>query len=317
MTHSDEDPLNVPHPSGLLDLPIELFKQVISYLPVYSQARFICPICEECMYKKILLAVEPRRSLRLLETFVRRPDLALLVHYISINTGQIKEYAGSSLSLGGHDFDGAAALSLAKNLHYLQIWGPVYWLREQGYDRLRRVIFNMKLRGLILPDNILWTLWNDLRASWDLKERSEDMVHDIRSLLQAQPRLEYLSLIDCILSDEVLSILKARLLPSDVPSLKSLEADQNVAIAFMAAAPGLESLRLSTTGEWDHTIFSQLESSSFKSQFLLRRLAITAWSPDAWLLENLARIFALFPRMEALTVWIWASSEVDLRICYI
>ncbi|KAG8922421.1 hypothetical protein FRC01_014067 [Tulasnella sp. 417] len=300
MAHSAEVYNNlsdVPQRSGLLDLPVELLKQVISYLPVHSQAsfivnRFIRPICEKCLYETILLATCPRRSLRLLETFVARPDLALLVHYLSIDAGEVEEYQGSGRSLGGVDFDGAAALSLVKNLRRfsLWMWGSGNWLREPGYASLRKVTFNLK-------------------AGWNLEGRSEDMVHDIRSLLQAQPRLEHLSLTFCKLSDEILSILKANLLFSDVPSLKSLEADQNVAIPFMAAAPGLESLKLSISGEWDDESFSELESSSIKSKSSLRRLAVEATSTDAWLSENFARVFALFPRMEELKLGIPGVSE--------
>ncbi|KAG8922422.1 hypothetical protein FRC01_014068 [Tulasnella sp. 417] len=309
----DNDPWNASQPSDLFYLPVELLKQVISYLPVYSQAsfmvnRFIRPICEECLYDAILLAEHPQRSLRLLKTFVLRPDLALRVHKLSIDASGV-EYTSSGKTLGGSNFDRATALSLAKNLHYLSISVSGNWLRKPQYSSLRKAIFNMKLKGLTLPYVIEWTLWNDLRASWNIRDRSEDMVHDIRSLLQAQPQLEHLSFMQCGLSDEVLSILKANLLSSDVPSLKSLEANQNVAIPFMAAAPGLESLKLKIIGKWDDTILSQLEGSSIQSRSSLRRLAVKAWSPDAWISENFARVFALLPNLEALKVWIWVRSE--------
>ncbi|KAG8927256.1 hypothetical protein FRC01_007765 [Tulasnella sp. 417] len=315
----NNDHWDTPQPSGLFDLPVELLKQVISCLPVYSQAsfivnRFIRPICEECLYETITLVAYPRRSLHLLETFVVRPDLALLVHSLSINAGDVREYEGSCRSLGGVAFDGATALSLAKNLRYLSIsiWGSVNWLRERGHPSLRRVIFNFKLRGLRLPPIFDWTTFNNIRADFGLEGRSEDMVHDIRSLLQAQPRLEYLNLVYCRVSDEVLAILKANLSSSDVPSLKSLEADQYLAIPFMAAASGLQTLKLYMNGKWDDNLFSQLESISFKSQFSLRRLVI--WSPDEWPLENFARVFALFPRMEELKLGISAFlKRPDLR----
>ncbi|KAG8927255.1 hypothetical protein FRC01_007764 [Tulasnella sp. 417] len=319
MTHSDEvynNPPDAPHRSGLLDLPVELLKKIISSLPIHSKAsfivnRFIRPICEERLYKIILLATCPRRSLRLLETFVARPDLALLVHYLSIDAGEVEEYQGSGRSLGGVNFDGAAALSLVKNLRHfsLWMWGSANWLREPGYASLRKVTFNLKLRGLMLPYIFDWTTWDNFRAGWNLAGRSKDMVHDIRSLLQAQPRLEHLSLIFCKLSDEVLSILKANLLSSDVPSLTSLEADQDVAIPFIAAAAELTSLKLSISGEWGDESFSELERSSIKSKFSLRHLAVEATSTDGWLLENFARVFALFPRMEELKLGIPAVSE--------
>ncbi|KAG8922419.1 hypothetical protein FRC01_014065 [Tulasnella sp. 417] len=307
MTHSDgmnNNPSNASQASGLPDLPFELLKQVISYVPVSSKAsftvnRFIRSICEECLYERINLWGYPRRSLRLLETFVLRPDLALLVCYLTINASSVSGCEDSGQILGGRHFDGAKALSLARNLRYLRILGSDNLLSGPGYDSLRTVIFNMKLSGILIP----WCIDPIADAEqYEEEPPAEGVDEEI-----AEPQLEYLYFAFYEHSDQLLSTLKARLRSSDVPNLKYLEADRKTAIAFIAAASGLESLNV-TIGYWNDTIVSQMESISTTSRSSLRRLAIRAMYGDAWLWENFARVFSLFPSLEVSHVDIWTDA---------
>ncbi|KAG8910112.1 hypothetical protein FRC00_008848, partial [Tulasnella sp. 408] len=302
-------------PTRLLDLPVELIQKIISNLPVstipnFMVNRFLLPICEQCLYEAIMLWGLPRRTLRLLETFILRPDLALLVRRLTIDvswandSGRYHKEVPDALQP-----DGIEALSLAKNIVSLTVDDFGDWMKEPACSRFRGLLSNLTLTSLTIP-------WirdpTDDREEfgpleYEEEDREQEVVTEIRAVLQTQPRLEHLFFPQSYLSDRILSILKTDILPSDVTNLKSLEADPRVAISFLAVSPGLESLTLFKTS-WTDGLFSKLKASSATSRSSLRLLAIRMWYCDDWLWGNLDKVFALFPNTETLRLTVDAPS---------
>ncbi|KAG8944328.1 hypothetical protein FRC04_002048 [Tulasnella sp. 424] len=293
--------------TSLLDLPVELLKDIISDLPVpaipnFMVNRFLRPICEQCLYERIMLGGQPRRSIRLLETFTLRPDLAQLVRDLTIDFNWVNEYGLACNEVpDGLKPDGAEALSLAQNIRCLKMDGIGNWIHAPMLSRLRGAVSKMKLTRLSTPWIGDQMTLSNLGSLAPQEGRDRELVAEIRSVFQAQPQLEHLFFSPSFLSDQLLSTLKDGLLPSDIPNLKSLETSPRVAVAFIAVTPNLECLALFLI-QWDDEIFSQLKSSSKVIRSSLRRLIMTTWHRDSWLWENLASIFSLFPSMETLCI---------------
>ncbi|KAG8920190.1 hypothetical protein FRC01_000881, partial [Tulasnella sp. 417] len=282
--------------------------------------------CEQALYRSISLPRHPRRSIRLLETFLLRPDLALLVRHLEIDLswrrpgpfppGQVP----SALQP-----DGLEALSLAKNIKSLSLDGTWIWKPEMA--EFRETIFNMKLVQLevplisdpdVLPECIYQRVLNedsDGEENWDGESGSlgGDLGNKICRLLQAQPLLGELKLTDPEISHTTKQSLQENLQVTDVPSLKSLQADPYVAMAFLRVAPRLESLNL-MLASWDDALLSKMETNSAAIKFSIRRFTIRvkySSGEDQWFWKNITKVFSLFPNIEQLAVTVNAFTRKE------
>lgn len=260
-------------------------------------------LCEQCLYQGISLPYHPRRSIRLLETFLLRPDLALLVRHLEINfrwlhPGLFPQSQVPSILRS----DSLAALPTLENLQSFSLSGVADWIWEPARAPFREAIFKMKLVRLDIPilrDPHTWYTCGDgdMEAGWD-----EDLGDEIRRLLQAQPLLEEFNVENSVTYKTAAS-LQANLQVSDVPSLKSLHASPDVVMAFLPVAPRLESLNL-MIDDWNDQLLSKMETSSAAIKQSIRRFAFRVWysDHDQWIWNNLTTIFALFPNTEELSV---------------
>lgn len=269
-------------------------------------SRFLRPICEQCLYKTVMLSGMPKRTICLLETFTRRPDLALLVRHLAIDFSWFSwpEMWETKIpeKVKSDDFE---ALSLARNVVSLELGGINNWMKEPESAWLRDVISSMPLTRLSLPkilDPGTIPEYFESRSILRHEGWDRDIAGEIRAVLQAQSQLESLFFTWLRYSDQLLSALLATLIPSDIANLKGLEAEPRSAIPFIGIAPNLESLSLLPTvwTGWSDELFSKLKSSSAESQSTLRRLAIHVSYDDQWIWANLDKVLALFPNTEAL-----------------
>ncbi|KAG8933893.1 hypothetical protein FRC01_006507 [Tulasnella sp. 417] len=181
-----------------------------------------------------------------------------------------------------------------------------HWPKAPASARLRSILSNLTLTSLTIPRISDPT---DYYASLPPQEDLNlEIVDEIRAVLQMQPRLEDLYFPPSYLADRFLSTLETSLLPSDIPSLKSLQAHPGIATSFLAISPGLESLTLFII-IWDDGLFSKFKASSATSRYSLRHLTIRVWYSDKWLWENLGKMFALFPNMETLDFTVNATAS--------
>ncbi|KIO25969.1 hypothetical protein M407DRAFT_24719 [Tulasnella calospora MUT 4182] len=294
----------------ILSLPNELLLRVIALLSTVSIPnlmvnRSLRSVCEQGLYRSISLPRYPRRSIRLLETFLHRPDLALLVRHLEIDFSWLfpglfpQDQVPSAIQP-----DGLVALSLAKNLNSLSLAGVASWIWEPEMAKLREAIFKMKLIRLDVPlirdphteYACVWPGDSDIEDDWN-----GDLGDEIRKLLQAQPLLEEFKFSDSSITYKTSASLRNNLKHSDVPSLKSLQASPHLAMAFLPVANRLESLNLRIE-DWDDRLLSDMETKSTAIKLAIRHFTIRVWYHDEWLWSNLAKVFALFPKTEELSV---------------
>ncbi|KAG9024115.1 hypothetical protein FS837_005469, partial [Tulasnella sp. UAMH 9824] len=267
-------------------------------------------ICEQGLYQNISLPYHTFRSIRLLETFLLRPDLALLVRHLEIyfnfDTG-----CGFSRMPDGLRVNGLGALSLAKNIRSFSLMGDVDWIWKAKKVGLRKAISKMRLVRLDVPilvdPHTGYELWDSIFAgtAYRRKISDPDVGAAIRRLLQAQPYLEEFSLSDSAedISSRSVASLRASLQASDIPNLKSLKAPPKVPMVFLPLAARLESLDLMTT-DWDDRLLSEIETKATAIKLSIRRFVIRV-SPfyhDQWFWNNLNNDFALFPNLEYLSI---------------
>ncbi|KAG8904258.1 hypothetical protein FRC01_008809, partial [Tulasnella sp. 417] len=272
--------------------------------------RSMRPVCEQGLYQSIQLSKHSRRSIRLLQTFLLRPDLALLVQHLEIKLDsnlKFRRQIPSPLQV-----DAVRAISLAKNVQSLSLRGPSDWVWKSDKDELRQVVSDMKLVQLEIP--ILgdpYYLYKCPEADdWKYWARQDvELGAGIRRLLHAQPLLEEFKLSKLHLPEKntpkIIASLQACLQASDVPSLKSLQATPEFAIVFLPRARRLESLNL-TLASWNDRLLSDMEIKAAAIKLSIRSFTIRVWSyhHDQWFWDNLANVFALFPNIEHLSVTI-------------
>ncbi|KAG8921095.1 hypothetical protein FRC01_000414 [Tulasnella sp. 417] len=267
--------------------------------------RSLRSICEQALYRSIFLPRHPRRSLRLLETFLLRPDLALLVRHLEIDLSW--RYPGifpaSQVPPVLQPY-GLEALCLAKNIQSLSLAGAADWIWEPEMAKFREAIFKLKLVRLQVPlirdphteYVCVWPGNSDIEDDWD-----GDLGDEIRKLLRAQPLLEEFKLADTSITYKTSASLRDRLKASDIRSLKSLQAAPHVALAFLPVSDRLESLNL-TLEEWGDRLSSDIETNAATAKLSVRRFTIRVWYHDEWLWKNLTKVFALFPKTEELSI---------------
>ncbi|KAG9041502.1 hypothetical protein FS837_012186 [Tulasnella sp. UAMH 9824] len=307
---------------SILGLPSELLLRTISFLSPGSIRnlmvnRSLRSVCEQGLYHTISLPHHPCRSIHLVETFILRPDLASLVRHLAIDFSWIYEGVFPEAQLPSIiQPDALAALSLAKNVQSLILGGLESWIWEPELAKFREAVLEMKLARLEVPKlkdpHVEYgfecgiyinsdgeaAIWNREPETW-----GGDLGNEIRKLLQAQPLLEELTFPDSGISDTTEESLKANLLASDVPNLKSLQAGPGLAMAFLRVAPRLESLNVMLR-LWDSNLLSEMETSSAAIKLSIRRFSIRVWDCDDWFWDNIAAVLSLFPNTEDLSVTI-------------
>ncbi|KAG8901816.1 hypothetical protein FRC00_004318 [Tulasnella sp. 408] len=186
--------------------------------------------------------------------------------------------------------------------------GVAGWIWEPEMAKFREAIFKMKLVRLHIPPIrdphteyiCTWPGDSVIEDDWD-----GDLGDEIRKLLQAQPLLEEFKSSDVAsITYKTSASLGDKLKHSDIPSLKSLQANPELALAFLLVADRLESLDL-TIADWGDRLFSEIETKSAAIRLSILRFSIRVWysSDDhPWFWENLAKVLSLFPNMEQLSV---------------
>ncbi|KAG8899184.1 hypothetical protein FRC01_010630 [Tulasnella sp. 417] len=275
--------------------------------------RSLRPVCERALYRSISLPWHPCRSLRLLETFLLRPDLALLVWHLEIDHGCRYPFPPDEVSAVLQPV-ALKAIRLVKNIQSLSLDGVWIWKPEMA--KFREAIFNLKLARLEVPfindphterfcvidvfdDDGQAGRWNGPTENW-----GGDLGNEIRRLLQAQPLLEEFKLSAMAISSTTMTSLRANLKATDVPSLKSLQASPYVAMPFLRVAPRLESLNLMRTS-WNDALLSEMEINSVTIKASIRCITIAVLQSPLgrkWFWDNMAKVFSLFPNTEQLTV---------------
>ncbi|KAG9018810.1 hypothetical protein FRB90_009280 [Tulasnella sp. 427] len=309
------------HNHNITEVPTELQLQIIFYLTPSAIRNLIVnralrPICEQGLYESISIPKHRERSIRLLETVVARPDLALLIRHLSIDLSWLWSFSythvGSPLQPNP-----LHALSLAKNLKSFAPHGLDDWIWEPMLSELRDAYFGMKLTRLEIPKlrgpYIQVFSWpgDEIPADdWD-----GDVGQELCKIFQAQPLLEELVLPTSSILGETGDSLQTNLKDSDIPSLKLLQASPDDGPAFLTAALRLETLSL-TIGDWNETVFSRLETASTVIRLSLRHFNIRVWlysDNQTWVWDNLDRVLGLFPNTEGLCITINASSRSDAK----
>ncbi|KAG9051543.1 hypothetical protein FS837_004053 [Tulasnella sp. UAMH 9824] len=286
--------------------------------------RWFRPICEQGLYQNISLPYHTFRSIRLLETFLLRPDLALLVRHLEIwfNFDTSCEFSRMPEVLR---VNGLGALSLCKNIRSLSLRGDVDWIWEASKDELRKAVSKMRLVRLEV------TVLVDPHARPDFEYRSiyesseylrrnshVDVGANIRRLLKAQPGLEELEFSDLVedITSRSVASLRACLQASDIPSLKSLKAPPKVAMAFLPLATRLESLDLMTV-DWNDRLLSEIETKPAAIKLSIRRfvMRVSDFYHDPWFWNNLNNVSALFPNLEHLSITVNSmGTTIMLRV---
>lgn len=298
---------------NIVNLPTELLFRIMSFLSMGSIRNLIAnrslrSVCEQGLYQNISLPYHTFRSIRLLQTFLLRPDLALLVRHLEIwfNFDTSCEFSRMPEALR---VNGLGALSLAKNICSLSLRGDVDWIWEASKDELRKAVSKMRLVRLEVPvlldpharqHGTIYDGWEYLRRNSHV-----DLGANVRRLLQAQPHLEEFKFSDSVedITSRSVASLRACLQASDIPNLKSLKAPPEVAMVSLPLASRLESLDL-MTADWDDRLLSEIETKAIAIKLCTRRFVIRVsnFYHDQWFWNNLNNVFTLFPNLEYLSI---------------
>ncbi|KAG9025226.1 hypothetical protein FS837_005038 [Tulasnella sp. UAMH 9824] len=141
-----------------------------------------------------------------------------------------------------------------------------------------------------------------------------DYAEEIRTVLQAQPLLESLSFVGCSFSEETAENLRSYLVPSDLPRLKHLTGNPDIAAAFLCALPELEYLNI-IERYWTEERVTSMEKSPFTNRASISKLSLQILNPDKKFWRQFARILALFSNVETLqlqvviTMYNWSPDE--------
>ncbi|KAG8933896.1 hypothetical protein FRC01_006510 [Tulasnella sp. 417] len=254
------------------------------------------PICEQSLYRAISLYWQTRRSLRLLETFVRRPDLALLVRHLEIDASWFNEWEDwkdEMPSILGAD--GMDALALAKKTVSLCVTGVSDW--RFGATGLRDVMSRMRLSSLEIE---LPSKSDPCGPTCILPPGLIDLGPDLLTILRAQPLLENFVFSERSIVDETPESIQSNIQDADIPHLRSLTARFESAISFLSAAQRLESLTFPEG--WDFEIISRLEKIPASAGASIQNLDIQAYNHEEEVWLNLSHILAVFPNVRKLSV---------------
>ncbi|KAG9022419.1 hypothetical protein FS837_006373 [Tulasnella sp. UAMH 9824] len=264
--------------------------------------RSLRPTCEKGLYTSIFLGKHPARSRRLLKTFIIRPDLALLVRHL--------EFSASDRSESPFDWNDVPeilkptetnALSMAKNIRSLDLVGPTDWIHGPKHTGFRDAVSKMRLTHLKVERMAGSTrlLRSAHISGYSLRYWGEDYAEEIRTILQAQPLLESVSFVGCTFSEETVENLPSQLVRSDVPRLRCLTGNPDIAAAFIAALPGLENLRIvDCYGSEDMVTF--MERLPVTNRASISKLSLQILNPERHFWKHFGRALALFSNTETL-----------------
>ncbi|KAG9048671.1 hypothetical protein FS837_012299 [Tulasnella sp. UAMH 9824] len=311
MSSTNDSAARREHPSPLLSIPIELHEYMATFLGTRAILnlimvnRFLLSIYEAILYRCINICTLPNRSICLLETFELRPDLALLVHTLNIDlrpsvVGTASQPAQTTAASPG-GYARIRALGLAKNVRSLGISG-LSWLPDERLNAFQEVMSTMELKSLRILEP---------RPVSDVHhlEHKEEVVANLRRVLQAQPLLTELDLEFRLFKMEVKNggnDVQFGIQKSDVPSLRTLGIRASTIMPLLTAiGPGqLETLNI-YEWKWQHhnmlvSSFSHLAETSQK----IRKLCLSM----RWTLNlcfwgfDFGQVLKLFPNLESLTI---------------
>ncbi|KAG9018809.1 hypothetical protein FRB90_009279 [Tulasnella sp. 427] len=306
------------HSRDITGVPAEVQLQVMSYLTPGNIRnlminRVLRPVCEQCLYESISVSKHIERSLRLLETFVARPDLALLVRHLSLDMTWHWKYKQSQFpsSLQPNPLQ---ALLLAKNIKSFSPYGVSDWVWEPTMCGFRDVVSSMKLVRLEIPS--LHDPNTKYICTWpgdniEVFDWGGDLGQDLRRLFQSQPLLEELVLPTSGITCKTVDSLRTNLKESDIPNLKFLEAGPGEVTAFLPVAPRLERLSI-TLNDWGEGMLSTVATALTDARLSIRDFSIRVWLDEddsTWIWTNLDRVFGLFPNTESLYVTVNALTS--------
>ncbi|KAG9019173.1 hypothetical protein FRB90_005746 [Tulasnella sp. 427] len=272
----------------------------------------------------------PIRSMRLLTTFMLRPDLALLVRHLGIDFGWLAESKCPRDEIPRALLpDGTKALSLAKNVQDLSVGNPS-WLADPGKAGIRKCVSSMTLTRLELARVFSFQeVFGSrhliiLEGGGDGAVRSEDewvgnIVARVRAMLRAQPQLKELALTDPNFTQQMASELSDGLESAYVPNLRTLKAHPSVAAVFLRVAPRIQTLHL-TLESWGKYLASVWSDVPQEHRASVTSLTIYLWCNDKWVWSNLDSVLALWPNVKtlhvsatALTCWSEVTSRYYFR----
>ncbi|KAG9048669.1 hypothetical protein FS837_012297 [Tulasnella sp. UAMH 9824] len=220
-------------PPNLDHLPPELLDHIMFFLPPTSIVhlminRKLRSTCEQFLYRDIYVADMANRSLRLLTTFVLRPDLALLVRRLRMDLDWCIPESSIIYTIP-HLLkpDGIAALSPAKNIRSLGL-SYLGWLSHPSLAHIYNMVSQMDLTSL------------EIIEDYYPEPNIELLMSNLRSTLLSLPKLEDLSL---KFHPDKAELIKNIEVP-DVPSLNRYRGDVRFAKAFLNATTQLSTLEL-------------------------------------------------------------------------
>ncbi|KAG8933523.1 hypothetical protein FRC00_013116 [Tulasnella sp. 408] len=241
-------------------------------------------------------------SRRLLQTFIIRPDLALLVRHLEFST-----FDSAESPYNWNDVpqvlkpDETNALSMAKNIRSLALVGPTDWIYGPNQTGFRDAVSKMKLTQLKLErmaDSPI-ALRSARRLGHKFRYLGPDYAEEIRGVLHAQPLLESLSIVGCSFSMDTLYNLPSQLVYLDLPRLKCLTGNPDIAAAFIGALPGLEYLNIIEC-YWTEQRVTSMEKSPVANRASISKLSVQMVNPDKKCWQYLGGILALFSNTETL-----------------
>ncbi|KIO21307.1 hypothetical protein M407DRAFT_29082 [Tulasnella calospora MUT 4182] len=236
------------------------------------------------------------RTVRLLETFLLRPDLALRVRHLDISAYYCNNLCYERVIPDVLQFDGTNGLSLAKNVRSLTLSELRDWIHMPERTNFRAVVSTMKLTHLKIQGIRDGPIIGDDYRMWN-----GNFFEGMLGVLQAQPSLESLSLVECKFSPAFLSDLGARLSGSDVPALRNLTAQPEVAAAFLTRISGPESIALAID-EWREPDLIPMSMGDAENRASVRELTFRVSQKRDWTREQVSRFLPLFPNVETLRV---------------
>ncbi|KAG8946407.1 hypothetical protein FRC04_011853 [Tulasnella sp. 424] len=253
-------------------------------------------ICEPILYRIIRLRDKSWRTYHLLNTFILRPDLALLVRHLEIDLlyCDVKDRPQQS------SFPWALeALSLLKNIKSLGFSGNKASLWSSRMEQFRIIVSAMGLTSLSVGEvqGVRWGLPRALVAGQTLVE-----------FLRLQPQLEVLGI------DHFSFPPDFHPQPSDLPNLRTLRATGPIAAKLISSTPLLRTLEI-RKGDCDPDPFdfSTFVSSAAAVGPSISELVLHLPHPQQWASRNVASVFAVFSNIEKLAVEVAAEDGRELN----
>lgn len=310
---STDDTVTRESSSQLLSLPVELHEHLSmflltgSILNLIETHRLLRSIYEAILYRCINLQPLSSRSIGLLETFKLRPDLALQVHTLDID---LRPTVVSALHPTQSVSQDITALALAKNIKSLGILG-LSWLPGKRLNAFQNAICGMKLKSLRIKE---------LEPASTIHNRNhkEEVVANLRQVLQAQPLLESLDLDFLFFRMEVNKggEIQFGIQKSDVPRLRTLGTHASTVVPLFEAIDGgqLDSLTIYYwKKEYHDSLVSSFSNPARTSQKIRRLHLSTFWTADRGWGFDLGQALELFPNIESLKITGLLSVTLDGR----